>query len=173
MSSGALHIARRLAGRLAAVCGDQALNSNLRLQAGNASLHDDLEPLMQAAVRFIIEAEQHAKGRKAEADALARGVKAANAAAQAARAALQEALEESGAPNVTTKHHLAQVKPGKGKVVVLDLNALPERFVKVERSAKLADIGKAMDAGEEVPGAVRSNGEPVLEIRVRTSEVPA
>lgn len=173
--SGALHIAGRLAQRLALVCGDPALAPRLRVQAGDASLVEDgdLDALMRATVRFVVEAEQHAKAQKAAADAILAGQKAAAAAAKAARAALLEALEESGAPEVLTAYHAAQLKPRKGKVVVLNLDALPTEYVKVERVARLDAIGTAMDAGEVVPGAIRSNGGATLEIRVRTKEIPA
>lgn len=171
--SGALHIARRLAGRLAAVCGMQGLAPALRLMAGNASLLDDLDALMGEAVRIIVEAEQHAKALKERVASITMEQKATQAAAQAVREALKDALLESGAPRALSRHHLAVIKPGRPKVVITDPEKVPERFLKIETTPRLSDIAKALEAGEQVPGAVLSNGEAVLEIKVRASEVPA
>jgi hypothetical protein len=45
------------------------------------------------------------------------------------------------------------------------VDLVPEQYIKVERTPRLAEIGKALDAGIEVPGAVRSNPEAQLTIR--------
>lgn len=176
--SAALAIAASLSARFATICGDPLLAPRLRVMTGDISLMEEggIEPMMQAAVRFIIEAEQHAAAQKAAADAILAGQKAAAAAAKAARAALLEALEESGAPEVLTSYHAASVKAGRPKVVITDQDALaaaPERFVKVSREWRLAEIAAALADGEALAFATMSNGGASLEIRVRAKKVPA
>lgn len=57
----------------------------------------------------------------------------------------------------------ASIGTGKGRVIVT--GELADEWVKIERTPKLAEIGKALDAGQEVENAVRSNPEPQITIR--------
>lgn len=170
--SGSAAIAARLQARLGALCSDPALDLPLRLTLADATGHGDLEPIMRACLRFIVEAEQAGKKLREQAEAMQRAIKATNAAAQGARAALAEAMQDSGAPAVLTSYHRAGLRPGRPKAVVTNLDALPTEYVRTERKARLDAIAHALAAGETVPGATLSNAEPVLEVRVRASEVP-
>ena len=57
-----------------------------------------------------------------------------------------------------------RVCPGKPSVQVDDVDALPPGFVKTTTAPQKALIKRALDAGEDVPGARLSEGDPYLRI---------
>jgi len=59
------------------------------------------------------------------------------------------------------------VRNGTQKVIVSDETALPDTCIKVVRSPDKTAIKERLSAGEEVPGAFLSNGEPSISIRVK------
>lgn len=58
------------------------------------------------------------------------------------------------------------VGQGQQKVIVSDESAIPDRFMKVEKTPRKTEIKAAISSGESVPGATLSNAEPVLTIRM-------
>jgi hypothetical protein len=57
------------------------------------------------------------------------------------------------------------ILPGRSSVGISDLNELPQGFYKTSREADKAAIKKALDAGEDVPGAHMVIGSEGLSIR--------
>lgn len=59
------------------------------------------------------------------------------------------------------------IRAGTPKVIVTDEDALPNDAFRVKRTPDLMTIKSWLSAGQEVPGAVMSNAESTLAIRVR------
>lgn len=57
-----------------------------------------------------------------------------------------------------------QTKPG---VAITEPALVPDRFCKIERTPRKATIGEALDRGEVVPGATKTNGTVYLRISTR------
>lgn len=65
-------------------------------------------------------------------------------------------------PEVTVS--IALPRPG---AVITDPDALPDDFVKIERTPRKDAIRNALMAGQEVPGAQLLNGMPTLHVRTK------
>jgi hypothetical protein len=59
------------------------------------------------------------------------------------------------------------ILPGRQSVGISDMNDLPQGFYKISREADKAAIKKALDAGEDVPGAHMVIGSEGLSIRTK------
>lgn len=59
------------------------------------------------------------------------------------------------------------VSPGRAGVVVTDESALADRFVRVTRTPDKGAIKAALEAGEEVAGAVLANGPMSMTVRTK------
>lgn len=57
------------------------------------------------------------------------------------------------------------VRPGPPRVHVTDEGELPESFWRIARSPNKSAIRDALKAGQFVPGALMTNGEPTLSVR--------
>ena len=70
-----------------------------------------------------------------------------------------------------TSHVLPQatlsIRKGLNSVMVDDATALPQGFVRIERIPAKAEIKKALEAGQDVPGARLTTGDPSLSIRTK------
>jgi hypothetical protein len=80
------------------------------------------------------------------------------------RATLKSVMELLNIRRLSEPDFSASLGQGKGRVIA-DVELIPGQYVKVERTPRLAEIGKALDAEIEVPGAVRSNPESQLTLR--------
>ena len=61
---------------------------------------------------------------------------------------------------------ISTVKP-RTSVDVLDVDALPQGFFKIERKADKTAIKAAIESGDAIPGAALVTGEPSITIRVK------
>lgn len=118
---------------------------------------------------------------KAEQDAIAAAIKAQEAdlaarrkryeeRGQGARVAIAAFMDECGLAKIERPEATLSLRKGNPSVVrTPDFNAdaLPDDLVKVKREADAAAVKAALEAGREVPGAILSNGPPVLTVRVR------
>lgn len=82
----------------------------------------------------------------------------AKALAADARTALAEAMA-TGATTIKIETHTVSLADGKRGVVITDPSAIPPQFMCAPQPDKAA-IGKALRAGEQVPGAALGNGGP-------------
>lgn len=57
------------------------------------------------------------------------------------------------------------VTPGKGPVIILSEDAVPDKYCKIERTPRKKDIGEALDAGEKINYAKRGEAVPYWVIR--------
>lgn len=87
--------------------------------------------------------------------------------AHAKRLSIQAAMEIAGRQRFEFPEATVSIRtPGKGKVIVTDESKLGPRFWRHKPAEvdKVA-IGEALDAGETVDGATRSNPMPTLQIK--------
>lgn len=76
--------------------------------------------------------------------------------------ALMQAAEQS---NVVTPSATLTLRNPATSVVVDDVNALPQGFTETTVSPRKAEIKKALEAGEDVPGAHLETGDDSISIR--------
>jgi hypothetical protein len=146
---------------------DEAFAADQDLQAdylaSDPTTCDHMEAI-HALARFIILMEDVAKAAKERAAEIAARGARFKQIAETRRQALKSAMETLGIKRLSQPDLGASLGQGKGRVIA-DLELLPEQYVKVERTPRLLEISKALDAGIDVPGAVRSNPESQLTIR--------
>ena len=125
----------------------------------------DVYDVLRRMVRFVLDAESLADAAGERVEKLnarkARFQKRANLG-RGAVLAMMDALGERKLPDAEFTVTLRDGTPG---VFVTDEAAIPEQFVKVTRAPMKAEIGKALKAGQEVPGATLANGMPTLAIK--------
>ncbi len=83
----------------------------------------------------------------------------------AARQTVREAMEVLEITKLTAPDFTASVVPGRPRVIVTDLDALPAEFVVTKRDARLSAIAAILKVGGDVPGAMFSNAQPTLTVR--------
>jgi hypothetical protein len=125
----------------------------------------DVYDVLRRMVRFVLDAESLADAAGERVEKLnarkARFQKRANLG----RGAVLAMLDALGDKKFTDAEFVVTMRPGTPSVYVLDEDALPEQFVKVTRAPMKAEIGKALKAGQDVPGATIGNGIPTLAIK--------
>jgi hypothetical protein len=84
------------------------------------------------------------------------------------KAAALTLLQEMGERKLERPEFTASVTPGRPKALVSDADCLPAQFLRPQPpKPDLTAIKDALAAGEIVPGAMLSNAEPFLTVRVR------
>jgi hypothetical protein len=127
----------------------------------------DVLDVARQIVRAALDAEAMAKAVKARIEALEQRHDRFEARAWAARETVKQMLDALNLPKLSAEDFSASLRMTPPKVLITDEASLPDEFVKVQRSPNRTAIGKALDEGREVVGAVRSNGNVVLSIRTR------
>lgn len=124
-------------------------------------VREALARLLRHAVLAEATAEAMAELQRRMADRKARFQRQASEA-RATAFAVMDALGERKVefPDLTVS-----IRPGLPRAVVLDVDALPDAFVAIERKPRLREILGALQAGEDVPGAVLNNGIDTLTVR--------
>lgn len=115
--------------------------------------------------------------KKAEADAYDTGIglyikelsarrSRMNRRSEAAKELMFKILEAADLKKVELPEATLFIRAGTPKVIITDETALPDEFVKTERTPIKTEISKALKDGKEVAGASLSNTEPVLAIHM-------
>lgn len=76
-------------------------------------------------------------------------------------------VEALGSPTLREADFTASRGRSKGKTVIVDEKLIPDRFFKTERTVMTREVGEAIEGGEQVPGAVKTNGTVYLRIVTR------
>jgi len=142
-------------------------------------LEDDAETLadtLEGETSFL-EAVTHALDKHQDALDLIEGIKARVADLAARRSRLQDqankiksailaAMEEVGEQKITLPEYTLSAKKLPPKLVITEEFSLPGRFF-VPQESKLDKkaVTDALKSGEEIPGAILSNGGQALQIR--------
>lgn len=122
------------------------------------------EQLPQLA-RAIIALEGQEKLAKERAAEITERARRFGNRAEGLRDTLKAALEVLGQTRLREADFSVSIGPGRPKVLITDEREVPDAFCKTERRPLLHEIGEALDRGDDVPGAVRSNPSPILTIR--------
>ncbi|HWJ40959.1 MAG TPA: siphovirus Gp157 family protein [Candidatus Limnocylindrales bacterium] len=83
------------------------------------------------------------------------------------RRAVLETMQDIGLPRLEREDFTATVGGNYRHVIINDDKVLPDDLVRVTRTPDKTAIGARLKDGEDVPGAVLSNAESGLTIRVR------
>jgi len=83
------------------------------------------------------------------------------------RALLVAMLEAMALDKWRHPEFTVSLSAGKPGVVVTDVAALPDTFVRIKREPDKVAIGCALAEGRDVPGAMRTNAQPVLRITTK------
>lgn len=124
--------------------------------------------IVRALIRYSLEAQMMADALSARlADLRTRKDRFERQLAMARNtaAAMLEALEWR--EPVVEPDFTATLGRGRVSVLITDVNALPDRLVRIKREPDKTAIGVELKDGEIVPGAELSNGGSVLAVRTR------
>jgi hypothetical protein len=135
------------------------------IEAETNSLND-----VSQVIRWIGEREAMSESLKAYEGDLATRRKRLDDGVATARKALVSFMEATGLKKIERPEGTISVRPGGVQVIyAVDFKpeALDEKFQKWTCAADKAAIKEALQSGEAVPGAVLSNGAPVLTLRVK------
>lgn len=87
--------------------------------------------------------------------------------ADGASTLLKSLLIAAGVDKVTLPEATVSITKPRTTVEINDETALPQGFVEIRRVPKKAEIKKALEAGEEIPGAKLALGEEGLMVRTK------
>jgi len=132
-----------------------------------------LDASAEAMLNLALAAEDAVAAAKADMVAAQERKQRAEAAEEAARAALVALLEETGMPAVTARYHTATLSEASAKVVITDEAALPDEFIRVKREPDKTKLRDALRGKRVIPGAALSNGGTALRITKSRKEVAA
>lgn len=76
-------------------------------------------------------------------------------------------MQQGGINKAELPEATLSIRSGTPKVIITDETALPNDAFIVKRAPDKYTIKSWLDAGQEVPGAVLSNAEPTISIRVK------
>lgn len=88
-------------------------------------------------------------------------------AVEALRALAFKVMTAADLPKMELPEATLSIRKGTPKVIVTDETALPSDCVKTTVTPDKTAIKEKLSAGQTVPGAELSNGEPTLSIRVK------
>lgn len=127
----------------------------------------DLHQIVAKAVNERSEAATMADAIKMrESDLLARRARYEQKA-DAFKSLIRELMQTAMVDKITLPEAtISTVKP-RTSVDILDVDALPQGYFKIERKADKTAIKTAIESGEAIPGAALVTGEPSITIRVK------
>lgn len=143
------------------------------LAGDEPALLDTLEGMTDAAdvvalhIRLARDDEAMAHGLDNIIKGLAERLQRYIARASRNRGVALSVMQETGLRKVTMPDFTASVRPTPPKVVVTDVDKIPDSLFRVSRSPDLRAIKEAIESGETVSGAEISNGGESLSIRVK------
>lgn len=115
---------------------------------------------------------------KADADAMADAIKSRISdltgrkdrfarQAEAMRKIIKSLMDAAGQTKIVLPEATISIAKGREKIVVDDVEALPQGFYRNERVADRDALKSALDAGEAVPGAHKETGENSVVVRTK------
>lgn len=126
---------------------------------------DEFEEQVLATLRHAIEREAHGKAIGELIDGMRARKQRLENGAQWLRAAVLNAMQETGCSRIKGPDMSVSVGPGKAKVIVTDAEAVPDALCRISREPNKTEIAKALAAGQDVPGVVLGNANPFLSVR--------
>lgn len=138
---------------------DDDLADTIEGESGN------LEAALLRTLRSAVEREATADALKEMARTMQARMARLAEGAQMLRAAVLNVMTEAGVKKIQAPDMSVSIGAGKQKVQVTDEDLIPLDLCRTKIEPDKAKIGKALEAGQEVPGASLSNSVPVLTIR--------
>lgn len=80
---------------------------------------------------------------------------------------LRQIMQAADLQKLVTPEATLSIGKGRARIEVTDPNAIPQGYMKVVRTPDKIAIAEAIKAGNEIPGAISVQGEPVLMIRTK------
>jgi hypothetical protein len=127
----------------------------------------DVEKVMSRILNHLFEADEMLDGMKPRFEDLAERKKRWERRKEFCRALAQRVLEASGRPSIQLPEATVAKSKGKESVEITNLELIPQGFYETEKTAKKAEIKKALDAGQEVPGAKLTIGAGSIRINTK------
>jgi hypothetical protein len=130
-----------------------------------ASITDAIEKKAEGCAIVLAQLEQNVEFLRAEEKRLAFRRYALEENVKRLRDYVRDALMAAGMQKLKTARYTISVAKPRMSVDVTSVGDLPAQYTTITVTAKKAEIKKALDAGESVPGATLKAGEPSLVIR--------
>ena len=127
----------------------------------------DLHEILAAIVRSALLAEALAEGLKGHIHVLQARLERMNVRNAERRIIARDAMMEADIKKITAPDFTLSLRSGPASVVVVDEGRIPEAYWE-SREPRLNKMGLLVDLkrGVSVPGALLSNPEPVLSVRI-------
>lgn len=87
--------------------------------------------------------------------------------AEAMRSLMLNLMSVADLQKIALPEATISLSKGREAVEITDIDALPQGFYALERKADKTAIGTALKAGNDVPGAMLAEGNPVLTVRTK------
>lgn len=117
------------------------------------AISDSLAIKVDAVCRMRAMAKGRAVAAKNEIQRLQRIAASAESTAERIEAYVERCLRTSGQPELRGALFSARIQKNPPKVVIDDESAIPAEYTVVERTVRRDQIKKALQSGEDVPGA--------------------
>ena len=125
----------------------------------------DVYAVLRRMVRFALDSDSLAKAAGERADNLKARQGRYKRRCEMARGAVLAMMDALGEKRFPDAEFTVTIRPGTPGVYITDEDALPDSYIKIERTPLKADIGAALKQGEIIPGAELANGMPTLQIK--------
>lgn len=156
---------RAAVSRLLADYPDLADDESLRMDTIEGET--DLFKIVARAVDERADAETIALAIKERQSALADRRARYERKSEAMKSLIQSLMDAANLHKITLPEATVTVNEPRTSVNVTDIDALPQGFYRVSKSADKTALKAALMAGEIIPGAEMQFGEPSLTIRTR------
>lgn len=143
------------------------LSEDEELRADMFEGETDMMPLIARVLRMKLDADTMAKAIKERKAEITERQARYERKADGAKELLKSILRAADLPKVTLPDATVSITKPHIRVEVTDINALPQGYYSVERKAKSAEIKAALEAGEEIPGAMLALGDDGLMVRTK------
>jgi hypothetical protein len=127
----------------------------------------DADNLIDRLVRAKRDADAMVEGLKAQMADMRARLQRHETLSSTCKVTAEQIMEVLGWPTLRRPDFTASRGVSARGVHITDVDAVPDAFCKIERTPRKLDIGKAIDEGQTVPGAERSNGTVFLRVTTR------
>ena len=126
------------------------------------AIEGDIEVKADGYAAMLTQLEAEAEMLMVESTRLARRARTLQNRADRLKQYLLRQLDMIGMKKLYTRLHTFTIRQSNPSVVITSEDDIPEKYFKMTRSINKSDIKKAIDAGEEVPGAILRSTESLL-----------
>lgn len=143
------------------------IEEDIDLLADTIEGQTDLDGILSKLVDFVLDAESMAEAVKARKNEIAERQKRYERQGETGRKAIQQLMEAACQNKIVLPEATLSITSPREKVEIIDADALPQGFFKVERKPLSKEIFAALKSGERIPGADLRLGDAGLMVRTR------